>query len=337
MISAPLGELLRELLTGDPALIPLRNDEGLPDRMLGTDLDVSIGATQTLDGVGHRIANIAERLGWTPVFVNRRSYMVAIPLAAVADAQAIHLDVFDGIGVLGVQLVAPTLLEQESHSAVVRRLSERAVVLVTLVHHLCWNGGFNNPDYFAKLDVVLDQDRPWLEGQLRQVFGSAFARDICSQPHELSGAKTQRRRRAMRLAVGRRLFTQPGRTLGALARYLGDHLVTFWKPTGLIARVGASLPGTDQPLTLELACRLEPHSFAIPHVRADGAELRSANGDRYEQSLRRRWAKSRWLRVIAPSLYLWVQAKRGEVVILQSLPPLVRFFERTTNASWISV
>ncbi len=329
--------MLRALLTGDRALIPLRNDEGLPDRLAGTDLDLTIGAAQTLDGMTHRVGEIGRGLGWTPVFVNRRSYMVAMPLLGPDGESAVHLDIFDGIGVWGCRLIEPGLLEQEARSGEVRSLSNRAVVLVTLVHHLCWNGGFTNPEYFSRLKTALASDRPWLEGELSRIFGRAFADQICNAPEDLATGRAGRRSRALVNVLGRGLLRRPLATLRGLARYAGDHVRTLVRPTGLVAGPRAVVPGTDHLLTLEVACRLEPHSFAVPHVQAAGSELRSANGERYEESLRSRWAKSARLRRLAPSLYLWFQAKRGEVIMLERLPRLLVLLAKVTKARWISV
>jgi hypothetical protein len=318
----------------------LRNGEALPDGLSGRDLDVS-----TLPGhsPAHVVAFLLERAraaGWTPICLSRRPHMTAISFVAGLASDAIHFDIFDGITYACIPLLEPALLADES--AVrdgVRMLRLRGRVLATLAHHLAWNGGLTKAGYRDEVAAVLADpaDRDWLLYRVHALFGERIAGELAApRGGERLGTDLRRRRRAARRALlGRSLRRAPAATLGGLARYALGQLPSLAVPPGLIGERDDPLPGTDVPLDLSLACRIAPHGFGIDAFRtAHGA--RTLNGPRYERTLARSWARWAPVRWIAPSIFLWFQAKRGRVVVVERLPVALRVLRRTARPAWLA-
>lgn len=310
-------------------MIVLRNAEQLPAGLSGTDLDVASGPGLKPWHVADHIESRAREAGWVPVVRSTRAHMVAVsvarPPAETEPPVALHFDIFEGIRFLGLSLCPTAQLFAESVvTSGVRTLTARGQVLATLAHHLAWNGGLRKQKYRKDLAQLLanPRDADWLRSRLEHIFGKRIAAEV-TDPEAVAGLGQQRRlrkRRVRRELLITSLRQRPVRTLGPLLRYLMGQVASFIHPPGLIGRSGEGLLSLPFTLDLVLACQLSPHGMYAPHARAQPCVVATLNGPRYEESVRRLWARSRLLRWVAPSVFLWLQAKRGRVVVVDRLP-----------------
>jgi hypothetical protein len=317
----------------------LRNDDALPEALSGNDLDLTVTRTGGVAEVVDYIQECACELGWAPVCVSRRAHMTAfslVDLAATEAADALHIDVFDGLRALGVPLLTAEELTAESvvDTSGVRRLTERGRALATLVHHLANSGGLTKDKYVWEVaDVLRRPDgRKWLLAETERVLGPRIASALQAR----EGRSALRRCSVARLLWVRvRAFSRaPAAAARAMRDYLAGQLPSLLAPPGLVGRPGSPadvLRGAA--LTPELACRIAPVSFLARTVRAREARtLNSAKHQRYVAGVWRRWTLARWL---APSLFLWLQAKRSRVVLVDRLPLVLRALRRLRSPAWL--
>ena len=346
MIRQPLLRAIFEDGLAGSLFIVLRNGEQLPDRMSGTDLDVSVRPGHRVDEVVSFLCQRGASAGWDPVCMSRRPHMVGFSLVYrdPASTQAIHFDVFDGISYLCLPLLTPAVLDTESIlRRGVRQLGERGRVAATVIHHLAWSGLLSKAKYRIELERVLadPHDRSWLLGKVERALGHHLCEEVLAlRSTDSLGVATGSRRWVLAKGLMRQwLCRDPIVAVKSVLRYLVGQTRSMWRPPGLVGCPGdpiaAALPG--KPLSAELACRISPHAFAAPTVRAHAASLRTFNGPRYERStvrLWRRWGVVRW---VWPTLFLWVQAKRNRVVVLEELPLVPRFLRSLSlQPTWIA-
>jgi hypothetical protein len=65
--------------------------------------------------------------------------------------------------------------------------------------------------------------------------------------------------------------------------------------------------------------------------------VRSLNGPKHQQCVESLWRSATILRWVAPSLFLWLQAKRNRVVVLERLPLALRGLRRLSPPAWLCV
>jgi O-antigen/teichoic acid export membrane protein len=348
-LAEDIRELLRRIFEGGEAaglFTVLRNGEQLPEAMTGTDLDVSVRPGCSVGEVVEFLCRRGRALGWMPVGVSRRPHMTGFSLVKAdggASASAIHFDIFEGITYLGLPLLQPEALDTESIvRGEVRQLSERGRVLATTVHHLAWNGALLKEKYRAELATVLARtgDREWLLGTVDGALGTPVSREL-GKPQGLAGlgsGATGLRRRVWLGLASRWFFPRPRLSLRSLATYLVGQLQSLRHPPGLIGSPGDPIPGLPgTPLTLQLACRISPHAAGATHVRTPSAMVRTLNGPRYERSTARLWRAWTPLRWLLPSLFLYLQAKRNRIVVLDRLPFAIRWLRtRADPPGWLT-
>ena len=329
-----LGEIVGALVASpESPFIVMRNGEGLPDVPSGSDIDLLLRPGVSLDTAISWIRAEATRLGWSYGFENYRSYMHALALFKATDGEyaAVHLDLFDGVTLYGVPLLSGEALNNEIVSrSGMATLSLRAETLVTVIHRLAWSGGLVKAKYRAQLKETLGDpsSRDWLIQQLKEAIGPQIASVVMAQ-NALARRSTWRRMRILMYVFRKNLSLDLPATLLSMFSYVRSQLETAFRPTGIVGQVGDLLPGSDSiHLSLALACRLEPHSFYAPHVRAPADEIQTTNGPAYESYIRRSWRRAAALRWTVPSLFLWYQRKRGEIVLLDRLPLGPRLFRR---------
>lgn len=338
--------LLREIFKGDDAaerFIVLRNGEALPERMVGTDLDVCIMPGRSLGEVAEFLIERGRSAGWAPVSVSRRSHMIGLSLVPLDEAaDAVHFDVFGGITYLGLPMLRAETCAAESivrHG--VRSLNRRGQALATTVHHLAWNGYLSKEKYRAELAEVMSDPSSmlWMRESLAAAFGSRtlHAIDVAIAAGTL-GRATARMRRAVRAdLVARRALRRPATTMLQIVGYLAGQGESFRNPPGLIGTRGDSLPAAPRHrLTTELAGRIAPHGFGARSVRAGIGDVHTANGERYRHTLVRTWRRSTLLRWFLPSVFLYLQAKRGRTVVLERMPVALRALQRWSRPSWLA-
>ncbi len=340
-------ELLRAIFEDGASglFIVLRNHETLPDEASGTDLDVVAMPGRTVGEVADHLIVSAARAGWQLVRMSQRPHTSALAFGTRRHdgrLDAFHFDVFRDIGYANVELISPVELASESFERApgVRALSDRMRALATTVHHLTWSGRLSKAKYRDELSDALHgaTHRSWTTSHLEYVFG----RDVARQIGQLSsegrlGEEDRKRRSVFRLAAIRRAFARRPRETGiAILRYIGSHLATLVSPAGIVGMAGDRVPGADGDLRLDLdlACGLSPHGFRVRSVRSNGIE--TLNGERYQNDLERVWMRTRVVRRVAPSAFLWVQAKRNRVVIVDEPPPMIALFRRLGLTSWVS-
>ena len=296
------------------------------------------------DVVDHLVVS-AARAGWELVRMSERPHTAALAFAARnhdGRVAAFHFDVFRDIGYANVELISALDLASEAleRTPGVRSLSDRMRALATTVHHLTWSGRLSKAKYRDELNDALHDDLygAWTASRLEDVFGRDVAQQIgqLSAEDRLGEIDPERRTAFRRAALRRALARRPLRTSIALLRYVGSHLASLVSPAGIVGMPGDRVPGAhgDLRLDLELACGLSPHGFRVRSVRSGGME--TLNGERYLDDLQRVWTRTRVVRYVAPSAFLWVQAKRNRVVVVDRLPLMIALLRWLGFTSWVT-
>jgi hypothetical protein len=344
-----LHRLLEALFEGETSaalFTVLRNDELLPDDLSGVDLDVCRMPGASLEEILRHITATARSVGWGTVCVSRRPHMIGFSLVSLEDGvqnQAVHLDVFDGISFWGMPLISPELLASESgvHRGV-RQLSNRGRVLATAVHHLAWVGGFHKTKYRQEVAELLANpaERRWFLDRVRESLGTRIAADLENPAafDALTSHPPRRRFKTLLMVLGTCVKQRPLSSLKAMANYFLGQIPSALHPPGCVGSPGDFVAGAPgRGLSLELACRLSPFGFGAKSVWAGPAAAMTLNGAGYERWLRTMWSRWTPLRWLAPSLFLWLQAKRNRVVVLDRLPLGIRLLRaRSRRPTWIA-
>jgi hypothetical protein len=323
----------------------LRNGEALPLQMSGTDLDVSCQPGVGTDEIVRWLEDAAHLVGWHRALLSHRWHMTAVSYIGEVDTgfYAVHFDIFDGIRFAGIPLLSVDELARESFvRSGVRQLTFRGRVAATVVHHLAWNGGLTKEKYRTELRDLLedDEDKRFLQRTVAAALGPAIAA-LVSDPSgcdELGSNLTARRRRVRWHLLTRRLAQAPLSTMRALASYYLGQLGSMISPPGTVGRLGDRPPwGGSAPLSVEMACGVAPHGFLAPGVRSPAHLTVTMNGERYERTLRQMWRRWRIVRFVFPTAFLWYQAKRGRVVVLERLPTILALLQKLPRSpGWLA-
>jgi hypothetical protein len=323
--------------------IVLRNGELLPDDFAGNDLDISVLPGRTVEEVVRRLVAKAGAVGWQPICVSRRWQMTGLSLVSPGlPPLALHFDVFAGITGFGISLVTPEVLGAESEvRSGVRQLSRRGRALATMAHHVVAAGMLSKPKYLDELRDVLvrPEDRAWLQAMTRHSLGAKLA--ACMEHpaaiDQLASPSWRRRVDALWGAArqGGRLRTRV--VLPAVARYLRGQIPSLLRPPGVIGSAGdriRDLPGFR--LSPELACGIAPLAMIAAHARVKPEDVRTLNSAKHHRAIVRIWRSWTAVRWICPSGFLWLQAKRNRVIVLDRLPTIIRVLRRVAHPRWIA-
>lgn len=333
-LTAPLLAEVLSVEKGSPFVV-LRNADGLPQRLMGRDVDVSLMPGTTVKDAADRVVQAATKHGWQVVVDSRRHHMAGVTLFHAGERGTLHFDLFKGITHLSNPLFSVEELWTEAEVVDdVRRLSKRMEVLATTVHRVVFGGTLNKAKYVDQLADLLrePEQRQWLEERVSGILDPVLARELTDlgSLEILTRKGGDRARRARRAFWRNRLSASPTRMLGNVTRYGAGQLGSVLHPPGVVGLEGDPFPGlADEVLTLELASALSAYGFQVGHVRADAAEIKTLNAPRFADMLRQRWKYWAPLRTVAPSLFLWLQAKRTGVVIVDRLPTLLRALRRS--------
>ncbi len=324
----------------------LRNGALLPDGLQGTDLDLSVLPGNTMTEVADLLTRRAKAVGWERALLSIRKHMSALAFvdARASHGHAVHFDVFDGISAYGIRLASPHQLASLSDTRRgVTQLTAQGQVLVTVLHHLAWSGYLAKDRYRSELRQLIRHpgERRWLEEEIADRFGprltSRILKDASSD--RLGYKALPRRLRVVAALASRAFIRDPVGTAAGILAYLTGQIQSVLRPPGVVGLRGDRIPSVPtQALDLRIACGMSPHAFFAPAARAPAHLCQTVNGPRYERSVRSSWA--RWLPVrwMAPSLYLWMNAKRGRVVVLDRLPyMLARLRESTVRPGWLAL
>ena len=249
--------------------------------------------------------------------------------------EELHFDLFRGLSHLSLPLLTADELWQESQvHRDVRRLTPRMEVLSTVLHRTVFGGTLNKPAYVEQLRALLEEspDGPWLEERVRRVLGPALAAELTSVERLASlsrdgSARAARARRAVLRGAFRR---SPVAAAGSVVRFAWGQLGSMLRPPGVVGRPRDPVPGLPgERLSTSLASALSIYGFSVPHVRAGAGTIETLNPPRYADMLRERWHYWAPLRTALPSVFLWLQAKRAGVVVVDRLPWALRILRRT--------
>lgn len=339
--------LLRHIFADGEAarfFVVLRNGHELPERLSGNDLDVAVLPGVSMNDVFELVRERASELGWRPVCVNRRRRSIGFSLvtaAGDAPATAIHVDVFDGISAYGISIMSSGFLQSESVlRGTVRQLSDRARPLVTLAHHVGSSGALTKELYVSELEAVLrGRDREWLLVSIADLLGDRVAGDVRrgaagAARHPLRQPSRARQVHALTAAARRGGAGVRGAIRG-VSEYLFGQLPSVARPAGIVGRRGELIRGVGLPLTDTLACGVAPLAMLATTVRSH--EARSENSAKHRDYVAGIWSRARVLRLVLPSFFLWLQAKRGRIVVLDTLPLGIRLVRAVARPAWITM
>lgn len=341
----PSEQLLSRIFAGpaESYFIVLRNDEMLPLRLSGTDLDVCVCPGKKPLEVLDYLSETGRDLGWFAVGVSERPHMTGFALvwSDGNHTEAIHFDVFDGISYLGVELCSSgTLASESSVSNGVRRLNRRAKSLATLVHHIAWSGYLGKEKYREELAEVLGDptDALWMFQRVSEACGPWTAQWLLSPTRQLDHATLPSR---LKFAVGVFTTASRGRSkpLRGVLRYWCSQWASMRSPPGLVGLYGESFPSAPNlVLSEELACALAPHGCVARTARSLPRDVHTLNGERYRRTISRAWARWTLVRWLVPSVFLRYQAKRNRIVVLRDRLPLgMRLLRRVAAPGWVAV
>lgn len=323
------ARLLRRIFApGEPSsMIVLRNAEQLPDAFVGQDLDVSATPGVGCDEVASHIMARGRELGWEPVCVSRRHHMVGLSLVHADGATlALHFDIFDGITFLSIPLLSVEELFEESFTAGgIRQLSKRAQAAATVIHHMAWSGMLRKQKYVDELSTVLalPAERRWFEDRAIRAFGPRLGLRLADAGYlqTLTQSSAARRLQYAAAVIAQGMRARPVATMTAIAAYAIGQVESLIHPPGVVGSPGDPFPGLEgASLSLPLACAISPHALAAPTVRSPSRAVTTVNGPRYETSVRHMWSTASPLRWFFPSGFLWLNAKRGRVILIDRLP-----------------
>ena len=344
-------EVLGAIFRGDAAarlFIVLRNSEGLPERQSGNDIDVSVRPGVALETVVAFISARASEVDWVRLCLSRRRRTTGF---SIVDARrdsagaAIHFDVFDGISAFGIPLIPTTLLAAESVVRQnVRQLNARGRCLATVAHHVACSGALTKDKYVAELAPVLERpaDRAWLVENARRMLGARVAGELqvgsaSDSDHPLRKKSRLRQLATLWAAAGRAPDGMSAVIRGVMA-YLAAQLPSLVQPPGLVGRRGEHIREFPELLLTEtLACRVAPLAMIADSVRSRADAVRTENSEKHRRCIADIWSASVVLRWTVPSFFLWLQAKRGRVVVLRRLPLGVRLLRRVASPRWLTV
>ncbi len=341
---ANISDLLRKLTCVSEAspLIALRNADGLPDRLDGTDLDVVCAPGVSLSEARSFLRRCASSTGWRLLGLSNRFHMAAATFVHPGGKNFLHIDVFRDLSVLGVPLISAEELYRD-HLVVngVRRLSPRMETLVTVVHRTLHGGTLNKRRYRDQLRFCLEsEDGEWCRERLADILGVRVAQRLedVAVRDESQGEGWSRGNSTVSAVISRRLVRAPWSTLTRLARYGAGQVTSFLRPPGLVGEPGAAVP--QMPglrVDLGFASGLSIYALSAPTVRAAPTSLATMHPPRYLRMLRSRWKFWTPLRWILPSIFLWLHAKRSGVAIVDRLPGGLRLLRRAgLGRSWIA-
>ena len=349
--SGAVSEVLGAIFHGDAAgrlFIVLRNGEELPERQSGNDIDVSVRPGVSIETVVTFISDRAREVQWVPLCVSRRRRTTGFSIVdARSDSTgaAIHFDVFDGISAFGIPLIPTTLLAAESVVRQnVRQLNARGRSLATIAHHVGCSGALSKDKYLSELAPVLERapDRAWLVENAKRMLGARVASElqvgvVSDTQHPLR--KRSRVRQLTTLWISARRAPD-GMTaiLRGIGAYVAAQLPSFLRPPGLVGCDGERLRELPQlALSGTLACRVAPLAMIADSVRSPASAVRTENSDKHQRCIADIWSAGVALRWTVPSLFLWLQAKRGRVVVLRRLPLGLRLLRRVAGPGWLTV
>jgi len=344
-------DVLGAIFRGDAAgrlFIVLRNGEDLPERQSGNDIDVTLRPGVSLETVVAFISARAREVEWVPLCVSRRRRTAGF---SIVDARsesagaAIHFDVFDGISAFGIPLIPTTLLAAESVVRDnVRQLNPRGRALATIAHHVGCSGALTKDKYVSELATVLARpaDRAWLVENAKRMLGARVASELQVGVATDSQHPLRKRSRARQLAS---LWTAAQRApdgmsvvLRGIWSYLSAQLPSLLQPPGLVGCRGERVRDLPQlVLNDTLACRVAPLAMIVDTVRSRANAVRTENSDKHLRCITDIWAASVVLRWTVPSVFLWLQAKQGRVVVLRRLPLGLRLIRRVASPRWLTV
>lgn len=344
---SPFGRLFEAIFDGNAArlFVVLRNGDRLPRYLDGTDLDVSTLPGVSLKDVYDHVVAAGRTVGWTPVCVSRLPHVIGMALIgrdANGQAHALHFDIFNAITYRNLVLCSKELLHAESLAVGnVRQLTERGRVLATVAHHMAWNGYLSKQKYRDELGALIadERDGAWLKARLVEAFNESVAGELMdpTQTAKLN-EDFERRRRAADNAVFIRSFREsPVNFAKRLLPYAYSQLNAMLNPPGIVGAPGDAFPGDpDMELSLSLACEICPRAFACTRVQSPVGNEQTENGPRYEVILKRLWKRSSIWRTLFPSGFLWFQASRGRIAVVNELPALIRMLRKRANTNWVA-
>lgn len=344
-------DVLGAIFRGDAAgrlFIVLRNGEDLPERQSGNDIDVTLRPGVSLETVVTFISARAREVEWVPLCVSRRRRTTGF---SIVDARtestgaAIHFDVFDGISAFGIPLIPTTLLAAES---VVRQnvgqLNARGRALATIAHHVGCSGALTKDKYVSELAAVLGRpaDRAWLVENAKRMLGARVASELQVGVATDGQHPLRKRSRVRQLAslwtAARRAPDGTSVVVRGISSYLAAQLPSLVQPPGLVGCRGERIRELPQlMLTGTLACRVAPLAMIADNVRSRANAVRTENSDKHRRCIADIWSAGVVLRWTVPSLFLWLQAKQGRVVVLRHLPLGLRLLRRVASPRWLTV
>jgi hypothetical protein len=270
--------------------------------------------------------------------------MAAMTLVHLSEpALAIHLDIFREVSFLSIPVLdAATLMVEAEVRNDVRLLSKRAEVAATVIHRVLFGGTLNKEKYIEQVrDVLSDPaDAAWLRDRVEGAIGAPIAAEVTDR-RSLAGLRGdgERRNRAAVGSVFRRSFLRrPLDTSVRVVRHMLGQVASTLRPPGVVGCPGDPFPELPcYGLTLHLASAISIYGLYQPSVRSDAATLKTENEERYEEMLKRRWTRWAFLRWCLPSVFLWLQAKRAGIVLVDRLPLALRIARRLGIApAWVA-
>jgi hypothetical protein len=250
------------------------------------------------------------------------------------EAVALHFDIFDGITFLSIPLLSVNELYDESFAAAgIRQLSNRARAAATVIHHMAWSGMLRKQKYVDDLTAVLalPTDRKWFEEKATRAFGPRLGGLLADPTYvqTLTTSSSRRRLRYFGATIYHGIRMTPVATMAHMAAYTLGQAESLVRPPGVVGCPGDPFPGLEgTSLSLSLACAISPHALRAPTVRSPSRCVTTLNGARYESSIRHMWLAAAPLRWLLPSVFLWLNAKRGRVVLVDRLPRSLELLRR---------
>jgi thymidylate kinase len=174
-----LRPLFRELNEGDYRYAVLRNHEGLPDSIPGTDIDILISpsAVSSFDAL---ITRLCLETGWVSLRVTNKDFRIRNHVLSNLDqtgqVEFVVLDVMSAIGWNGFTAwPADQILDYSSLAGEICTLSKQAEAAVTTITSLAYAGLFKKKQYAHSARSAAEEKNSDYQKLLSKALGSETA------------------------------------------------------------------------------------------------------------------------------------------------------------------
>jgi len=257
-----LRPFFQQLSESSVAYAVVRNHEGLPDAISGTDIDILIAPTSSKD-VRRVIDSVCTKSSWGLIRTAQKDFRITNYILFSTDeagqTEFIALDVMTSIGWRGYQAWrADEILRHQESSGEIVHLSKAAEAAVTTFTSLAYAGEFKKDKYSSQVQEIADSHNLVFVDLMTSVVGEKSFAEIAANLSDQTPIGIVRAAKSIRSSVKSSARKKPFRFLLNKFWSLRFRLRRFISPPGiLIAVIGTDGSGKST-LVESISDRLQP-------------------------------------------------------------------------------